>query len=308
MLPEAVNSPYSFASSSVSWGAVAGGGIATAAVTLFLLAFGTGIGFLIVSPWSDQGVSASTFSWSAAVYLVVVAMISSTVGGYLAGRLRTRWHNVHSDEVYFRDTAHGVLTWAFATLLSATVLGAAATHIIAGASAGLAPAASVAGTGAAQSGASDRTVDLLFRAPPASGPAASSLAPTPTANTAAPAPIASATDMQATRAEAGRILMPGLQKGADVSAADRTYLAQLISARTGIAQADAERRVSEVVTQAKQTADDARKAAAKLSLWLAASMLAGALAAALAAVEGGTLRDCVLTADGRPEVVAVPVR
>src|SRR5436305_1564605 len=127
--------------SSVSWGSVIAGGIAAAAVTLVLVAFGVGVGFSVVSPWSDQGVSSTTLHIGAGIYLVVVAMLASTVGGYLAGRLRNRWAGVHHDEVYFRDTAHGFLAWAFATVLGATVMGAATTHILAGASAGSLPAA-----------------------------------------------------------------------------------------------------------------------------------------------------------------------
>lgn len=102
--------------STVSWGAVLAGGIAAAAVTLVLLAFGVGVGFSVVSPWSDQGVSSTTLHVGAGIYLVVMAMLASTVGGYLAGRLRNRWAGVHHDEVYFRDTAHGLLAWAFATV------------------------------------------------------------------------------------------------------------------------------------------------------------------------------------------------
>ena len=98
-------------------------------------------------------------------------------------------------------------------------------------------------------------------------------------------------DLGATRAEIGRLILPALGRGGDVSANDRSYLARVISSRTGMSQIEAERRVSEVVTQAKTSADNARKATAKLALWLAASMLAGALAACLGALEGGALRD-----------------
>ena len=109
--------------STVCWGAVIAGGVAAAAVTLVLLAFGVGVGFSVVSPWADQGVSATTFHVGAGIYLIVVAMLASTVGGYLAGRLRARWSSVHEDEIYFRDTAHGFLAWALATVLTATVHG-----------------------------------------------------------------------------------------------------------------------------------------------------------------------------------------
>jgi hypothetical protein len=117
--------------STVCWGAVIAGGVAAAAVTLVLLAFGVGVGFSVVSPWADQGVSSTTFHIGAGIYLIVVAMLASTIGGYLAGRLRARWSTVHEHEIYFRDTAHGFLAWALATVLSATVMGAATTHILA---------------------------------------------------------------------------------------------------------------------------------------------------------------------------------
>ena len=109
--------------STVSWGAVIAGGIAAAALSLFLLALGVGLGLSSISPWSDQGVSATTFKVGTGIYLVCVAMLSSAVGGYLAGRLRATWAGVHNDEIYFRDTAHGLLAWAFATILGATALG-----------------------------------------------------------------------------------------------------------------------------------------------------------------------------------------
>jgi hypothetical protein len=86
-------------------------------------------------------------------------------------------------------------------------------------------------------------------------------------------------------------MAPTLRKGGDMSAADRTYVAKVVSARTGLSQAEAEKRVSDTIAQAKKAADDARKATAKLMLWLAASMLAGAVASMLGATEGGVLRD-----------------
>jgi hypothetical protein len=82
-----------------------------------------------------------------------------------------------------------------------------------------------------------------------------------------------------------------LREGADLSTVDRTYVAQLVSAQTGISQADADKRVADVTNQAKEAADQARKAAAKLSMWLTASLLIGAFCASLAAIEGGQLRD-----------------
>src|ERR1044071_8013084 len=137
-------------SSTLAWGAVIAGGVVSAAVTLLLLALGTGLGLAAVSPWSDEGVSATTFHVGAGLYLVAIAMLSGAVGGYLAGRLRMKWIGLHDDEIYFRDTAHGLATWALATLLGASLLGAASTHILSGVATGAgAGASAAAGTTAA---------------------------------------------------------------------------------------------------------------------------------------------------------------
>src|SRR5450759_3235246 len=113
----------------VSWAAVAAGAIAAAALTLVLLAFGAGMGFSAVSPWGNSGISASTFQITTGLYLIVVALLASALGGYVAGRLRTRWVGVHHHEVFFRDTAHGFLAWAFATVIGAGFLAAAASDV-----------------------------------------------------------------------------------------------------------------------------------------------------------------------------------
>jgi hypothetical protein len=100
-------------SPAVSWAAIAAGAIAAAALTLVLLAFGAGMGFSAVSPWGNAGVSASKFQIGTGIYLIVVAMLASTIGGYIAGRMRTKWLDVHAHEVFFRDTAHGFLAWRY---------------------------------------------------------------------------------------------------------------------------------------------------------------------------------------------------
>ena len=125
-------------------GAVFAGGLASAALTLVLLSLGAGLGLAVVSPWSDWNVTAVRVATGAGIFTLLVAVMASAVGGYLAGRLRTRWSGVHGDEVYFRDTAHGLLAWAFATVVSVGITGAAATQIVAGAASGAAPAAAVA--------------------------------------------------------------------------------------------------------------------------------------------------------------------
>src|SRR6202020_1250312 len=127
-----------------SWGAVAAGAVVSCALTLVVLAFGIGLGLSVVSPWSGAGVSASTFKIGTGLYLVVIAMLSSSIGGYIAGRLRTRWVGVHSDEVYFRDTAHGFVAWAFASVLGAVLLASPVNGLLGGAASGTAQMASSA--------------------------------------------------------------------------------------------------------------------------------------------------------------------
>jgi hypothetical protein len=220
----------------------------------------------VVSPWSNSGVSATTFKIGTGLYFVVMAMMSSAIGGYLAGRLRTQWTGIHTDEVYFRDTAHGFLAWAFASVLGAAVLAAPATAVLGGAAAG---ASQGAANAAQATDPADRYVDLLLR-----------------------------TDSQGTqssnpadgRAELVRIISP-MRSGSEVAAADRAYVAKVVASRTGLSQQEAEKRVSDVLAQAKTDLDKARKATAQLSFWLAASLLIGAFSASLAATEGGGLRD-----------------
>jgi hypothetical protein len=260
LIPEESNT------SAVSWGAIAAGAVASAAFSLFLLYLVAGLGLVSVSPWPGANASSTTMHVASGIALVLMAVMASALGGYLAARLRTKWVGIHTDEVYFRDSAHGVLAWAFATIISATVLAAAAGWIV----------TSVAqGAAANPSLTSDRNaywVDTLFRS---DRPVA-----------AADQPAA-----QAAGAEASRILARGLAPGANLNDGDRTRLAQLIAARTGLSQQEAEQRVNQVVTQARAAADEARKAAAKLAFWFAAALLAGALSAGLAGVEGGRLRD-----------------
>jgi hypothetical protein len=261
----------------VSWASIAAGAAAAAALTLALLALGAGLGLSSVSPWADSGVSATTFKNATGVYLLVVAVMASALGGYLASRLRTRFVGLNTNEVFFRDTAHGFIAWAFATIVSAGVLGAATTHILSGTAAGLGNAAGqAAGQMAQRANPSQVYVDRLFRADAAAAPPAG----------------AQAANAEAVRAEVSRLWVSTVATGGgDLPAADRTYIARLVSQQTGMPQAAAEQRVNEVVTQAKAAADAARKGAAKMALWLTAYLIFGAFAASLAAVEGGQARD-----------------
>ena len=253
----------------VSWPSIVAGAVAACALTLVLLAFGTGLGLSVVSPWAGSGVSATTFKIGTGLYLVVIAMLASSIGGYLAGRLRSGWAGVHGDEVYFRDTAHGFIAWALASVLGAAVLAGPASSLIGGTASGLTQAAA---TQASQSsGPMDGYVDTLLRADPAA-PAASNSQSDP-------------------RGEVVRLFTRSFRSGGELKAPDREYTAKLVAARTGMSQADADKRVNEVVTQVKADADAARKATAQLAFWLTASLLIGAFCASLAATEGGGLRD-----------------
>ena len=256
--------------SAVSWASIAAGAVVAAAVSLALLALGAGLGLSSVSPWADSGVSASTFKTVAGVYLVVMAVMSSAIGGYLAARLRAKWTGVHTNEVFFRDTAHGFIAWAFATVLSAGVLGAATTHVVSGAASGVEP-------GGAQASSpvnpSEVFVDRLFRVEQPSTAAAA------------------AGNNEAARAEVLRLWTSSFRENGDLAAADRTHVARLVAAQTGMGQPEAEKRVDDVIVEAKAAADRARSGGAKLAFWMTAALLFGAFAASLAAVEGGQLRD-----------------
>jgi hypothetical protein len=265
-----------------SWGAIAAGAVGAAALALLLIAFGAGLGLSAVSPWNDSGVSASTFRTGSGIYLVIVAVMSSAVGGYLAARLRTKCVGTHTNEIFFRDTAHGFLAWAFATLLSATALSSAAAYLANGTAAGLGGAATQATRSV---NPADIYVDKLFRTNATTQPASSGDAAA--ANTSTPNNM----NPNQSRAEVLRLWTASFRDNQDLSSADKTYVSQVVAARTGLSQADAEKRVNDVITEAKTAADNTRRGAAKLSFWLTAAMLFGAFAASLAAVEGGSLRD-----------------
>lgn len=185
--------------SAVSWGAILAGAVAAAALSLILLILGVGLGLSSVSPWSFEGVSKETFGWTSAAWLTFTALAASGLGGYLAGRLRTRWTRIHGDETYFRDTAHGFVSWAVATLLTAGLLtsaiggvlgaGAKVAGVTAGAAASTAGAAA-AGVGSAVSAAPEGDlnywVDSLFRNATTPGADAAGAPPAPPAAGAAP--------------------------------------------------------------------------------------------------------------------------
>jgi hypothetical protein len=265
--------------SAVSWAAVIAGAFVAASVTLILLAIGSGFGLASVSPWANAGVSATTFTILAGIWLIVVQWVASGMGGYITGRLRTKWVGTHTREVFFRDTAHGLLTWSIATVIGAALLATAASSAVGtGVKAASTVASGAAAAGPMQPGMSmgrSYDVDGLFRSV---------------------TPDATGTGAEA-RTEATRILAMGAVNG-DVPAADQAYLVQLVSLHTGLGQADAQKRVDDTLAQekaaevkAKQVADTARKSTAAFSIFAALSMLIGAFIACVAAAFGGQLRD-----------------
>lgn len=272
-------------SSAVSWGAIIAGAVAAAAISVMLMVFGLGLGLSTVSPWPHEGVSAPTFTVLAAIWLIIVQWVSAGMGGYLSGRLRTKWVGVHTDEVFFRDTAHGFMSWSLATVIVVGMLvmttGKAAT------------------TGTELSSASETAslaraydVGMLFRPPANSGAnGGSALAPV----NGGPIPGLSDHDLDA---QANTILAVSAANGGQLSPQDNAYLVQLVSERTGLSTPDAQARVDEVmaqekmtITKAKQYADAARKASAGVAIYTFVSLLIGAFIASVAGAVGGRLRD-----------------
>ncbi|MEG0880114.1 MAG: hypothetical protein RSH52_02470 [Janthinobacterium sp.] len=282
----------------VSWGAVLAGAAAAAALSFILLILGVGLGLSSVSPWSFNAtaIGVSTIAW-----LAFMQLAASGIGGYMAGRLRVKWSAIHTDEVHFRDTAHGLLAWAVATLLTVALLAGGTRAVLSGAiDAGSGVAAAVGpavGAGAAAAGAKagegsanplDYFSDMLLRAAPAS-----------TSGTVA-APVAN-TGTADQRVEIGKIFATSLSTGS-LAADDRAYLGQVVASRTGVTQAEAEARVDAVYARAakaaadakakaQQAADTARKAGAHTALWMFVALLLGAFVASLAATFGGRQRD-----------------
>lgn len=255
--------------SGVSWAAVIGGAFVAASLALILLALGTGLGFSAISPWSNVGASASAVGKGAIAWLILTQILASAMGGYLAGRLRTKWTDIHTDEVYFRDTAHGFLVWAVGLVITASLLATAATSL----AGGPARRESTGTTAAAETGMLNPSayfVDTLLRSNGS---------------------VSNGSDV-AVRAEVDRILTHALSQGA-ISSTDNAYLAQVVSTRTGLTQAEAERRVSDVFGEFQQSADRSRKALAHLSLWLFVALLSGAFCASYAGTIGGKQRDHV---------------
>jgi hypothetical protein len=222
--------------SAVSWSAIVAGAVVAAATSLILLALGAGFGFASVSPWSANDPTTSTFGIVAAIWLIVVQWLSSAFGGYIAGRLRTKWVGIQGDEVLFRDTAHGLLVWALATVVTVALLVGAGSSIVGAGTRAAATVASGAAQGATQgavaqaaSPMSDPTgyiLDTLFR------PATPATPGQPATGQVSPGQPTGGTGRDV-RAESARILAQGVATGS-IPDADRIHLAQLVASQTGL--------------------------------------------------------------------------
>lgn len=273
--------PSTASKSAVSWAAIFAGALVATSVTLVLFALGSGMGFASVSPWPGRGVSGVTVAAMAAIWMIATQWISAGIGGYLAGRLRTRWIGTHTHEVFFRDTAHGLTTWALTSLLMAGALTSTVGSSISALGRTAGGAASMAARGAGGMAASSMPdsgydIDVLLRPSDASANGSNGADP---------------------KTEVTHIIANSVATGS-VPDSDRAYLSQLVAARTGVDQQTAQKRVDDFIAsvnaaevKAKAGADAARKASAEAAIYMALSLLVGAFIASITAVLGGRRRD-----------------
>ena len=256
--PKTVEAPEA-TSSGVSWSAVIAGAFATAALGFTLMTLGAGAGLSSISIWPRAGFSTQRVAPIAIIWIMLVQALACALGGFLAGRLRTKWISVHRHEVHFRDTAHGLLVWCVGLVMTVAFLS----------SLGAALAKDLSSmSGEDLANPADYFVDQLFRSN---------------------GPIADRPD-QATRAEARLILAAALRQPT-IDSPDKIYLGNLISARTGISPADGASRVDQTVAAERQAIDGTRKAVAHSLYWLVVALLVGAFSASCAAIVGGRRRD-----------------
>ena len=250
----------------IDWAAVVAGTVLSSAISLVLLTFGTAIGLSMVSPFEGEGTSGPVFAIALGLWVLWVVVSSFIAGGYLAGRMRRRAWDATPHEVEVRDGAHGLTVWALCILVAGLMAAAGVSGIVRGGS-------EVAGAVASAGAGTDRgpeafgyAVDSLFRS------------------------VDQRVDPAAARDEVARILAKSAVRG-EIPDADRTYVARLVAARTGVEPAEAERRLNQVVMEAKQAADTARKAGIWTAFLTAAALLTGAAAAWWGASAGGKHRD-----------------
>ncbi|MDX1748930.1 MAG: hypothetical protein R3271_01265 [Methylophaga sp.] len=275
--------------SSVSWAAIFAGAVTAAAMTLIMLILGFGLGFSVISPWQNEGVTMETIGWSTIIWLTITQIVAAGLGGYIAGRLRTRWTDINIDEIYFRDTAHGLISWAVATLLVALLILSSVGAVISGttkAGASLVQGASsvTPAISEAASESSDYFTDALLRTAPGTE-------------------IAQRADGDV-RDELSTILVQALRDG-ELNEDDKQYVVGLVVNYTELDESEAEQRVDNVIERAEQTladaeqtareaADTALEGATFASLWIFVALLIGAYIASFMATVGGRQRDSII--------------
>ena len=267
--------------SAVSWGAIFAGAATAAALSFILMILGFGFGLLSVSPWSGEGVSAEAIGIGTIIWLIIIHLAASGLGGYLAGRLRLKWPDVHNDEVYFRDTAHGLVTWSISTVFAIAFMGSSAAAIM---SSGAQAASGLAGQGSDIVESVIEEQDYYARQ-------------------------VLRTDDWDEDANQGRIeevtaIMARTVRDGEMSEGDREYLIDMVQGRTNLSRNAATQRVDTVIEDAQsyfneavEMADEARQAAAWTAIWMFVALLAGAFFAALMATFGGRQRDNVIGAE-----------
>ena len=259
------------ARAAASWSAIFGGAFVAVSASLIIFAVGSGIGLASWSAWSSFGSTAKALTTNAAIWLVVSQWLSAALGGYIAGRLRARWVGTHTHEVFFRDTAHGLITWSVATVFVAAIFSAA---LWSAAGAGLQADSGLAGA-LAPNAEETYYADVLFR----------------------PAVDASPTPQPVPRAELHGIVANAAVAG-QFPDTDRAYLAGLVAQRAGVPPAEAQKRVDLFIAsvqeeehKARAAAEVARKDGELAALYVALSLLVGAFIASVSAALGGRLRD-----------------
>ena len=286
---DVVATPARAGTSYVEWGAVFAGALTASAISFVLLTAGAAIGLSLISPYAGESYSKTAAS-VAVFWSVAVPILSFLIGGYIAGRMRSAWEAATTDEVQFRDGMHGMLVWAL-SIVAGGLLAFLAAGTLVNSSAQVA-----AGAMSNRDAVVAPAIDTLFGATVAqTAPAPAATPPAAPARTPAPSAVpgtgerAVVPDSEA-RAVIARTLASAAAAG-ELTPTQKRTLAQIVSERTGISQADAEKRVDQAYKDAVAAVDNARKAAVLTALATATALLVGLLAAWFAAQNGGRHRD-----------------
>jgi hypothetical protein len=288
----------------LEWGPIFAGAIAAAAISFLLLSFATAVGLSLTSPWPSSGARLWVVALAVGWFAIAVQIASFAAGGYLAGRMRRPWLE-SPGESEFRDSVHGFMVWAVGIVFGALLLGIASGSALGTATqsaATVAGGAAAGATNALSTTPSDYATDLLLRQEPSTGAASTAPTGAPAGVTQAPpvgTPSASTRDQndQALRTETNRIFAATIRNQA-FSERDRTYLVRVVQSRTGLPEAEAQKRVDAATNEARdleikarEAADKARKAAVITGFITAASLLISLAVACYAAGIGGRHRN-----------------